>query len=584
MSQPPEIVIITDAEMDRYVIADNEAGLGALLTDKGPLPLKALDVQAQLEGLVSEIIVTQTFVNTHAAPLEATYIFPLPDRAAVTRFRMEVGGRVVEGELKERAQARRDYDEAIETGHRAAITEEERPGVFTMRVGNLPPGEAATVRLTLVGPLVYDSGEVAFRFPLVVAPRFIPGTPLEGRSVGDGVELDTDAVPDASRITPPVLLPGYLNPVSFSMTVNVQSAQLAARNFRASLHAVVTEQFADGTMRITVQPGDRLNRDFILRFKVGAESVQSSLTLVPDTAGGEGTFILTVVPPACPSPAHRPDRPRSVVFVLDRSGSMEGWKMVAARRALGRMIDTLVDRDKFTVLPIHDTVEAPDPGEGEATLVAATDRQRFRVIEWLAHIDARGGTEMAQPLEHAVTLLATDPAADRIVVLLTDGQVGNEDQILQALGNKLKGIRIFTLGVDRAVNEAFLRRLASVGGGLCDVVESEDRLDEVMAKVNRRIGTPLLTNLTLDVTQLAVQPDSQVPVRLPDLFAGVPLTVFGRYRGQPQGRGGASCHGRCRTGRAPGYQRNTWHWPCRSSIMGLPQSAARNGRSLGHRR
>src|SRR5204862_592298 len=130
--------------------------------------------------------VRQTFVNTHAEPLEATYIFPLPDRAAVTSFRLEVAGRVVEGQLKERGAARRDYDQAIQAGHRAAITEEERPGVFTMRVGNLPPGEAATVHLNLSGPLPYDSGEVTFRFPLVVAPRYIPGTPLPGASVGDG--------------------------------------------------------------------------------------------------------------------------------------------------------------------------------------------------------------------------------------------------------------------------------------------------------------------------------------------------------------------------------------------------------------
>ena len=128
-----------------------------------------------------QVTLQQTFVNTHDEPLEATYIFPLPDRAAVTRFRLEVAGRVVEGVLKERGAARREYDQAIQAGHRAAITEEERPGVFTMRVGNLPPGEAATVRLTLAGPLPYSDGEATFRFPLVVAPRYIPGTPLPGR-------------------------------------------------------------------------------------------------------------------------------------------------------------------------------------------------------------------------------------------------------------------------------------------------------------------------------------------------------------------------------------------------------------------
>src|SRR5262249_4538509 len=152
---------------------------------------------ARLSGLLAETSVRQTFVNTHAEPLEATYIFPLPDRAAVTSFRLEVAGRVVEGQLKERRAARREHDQAIRTGHRAAITEEERPGVFTMRVGNLPPGESATVHLTLAGPLPYVDGEATFRFPLVVAPRYIPGSPLPGPSVGEGIAADTDAVPDA---------------------------------------------------------------------------------------------------------------------------------------------------------------------------------------------------------------------------------------------------------------------------------------------------------------------------------------------------------------------------------------------------
>ena len=169
-----------------------------------------------------------------AEPLEATYIFPLPDRAAVTRFRMEVGGRVIEGVLKERAAARRDYDEAIKTGHRAAITEEERAGVFTLRVGNIMPGEEATVRLTLAGPLPYSDGEVTFRFPLVVAPRYIPGMPLPGASVGSGVAPDSDAVPDASRITPPVLLPGFPNPVRLSLSVDFGKTAQDYRQHRGS--------------------------------------------------------------------------------------------------------------------------------------------------------------------------------------------------------------------------------------------------------------------------------------------------------------------------------------------------------------
>jgi Ca-activated chloride channel family protein len=514
--------VLTDDELRRLPPPDSEAGFGALNTPRGPLPLTALDVAARIDGLFAETTLTQTFVNSAGEVLEATYIFPLPDRAAVTAFRLEVAGRVVEAELKERTQARREYDQAIQTGHRAAIAEEERPGVFTLRVGNLPPGETATVKLTLCGPLLYDSGEATFRFPLVVAPRYIPGVPLTGDSVGDGVAPDTDAVPDASRISPPVLLPGFPNPVRLGITVEVENTA-DWPNFRTSLPVKGTRTATGHQLR--VEPGERLDRDFILRYPMGAGSVQSSLVLKPDADGRNGTFALTLLPPLAQSQAMKP---RSVAFLLDRSGSMSGWKMVAARRALARMVETLTERDQFTILAFDDRVETPRHFEGEH-LVPATMAKRTEAADFLLGIDARGGTEMLYPLEQAVAELNKQQGGDRILVLITDGQVGNEDQILRRLGKKLNNLRIYTLGIDQAVNEAFLRRLATLGGGSCDLVESEGRLEEVMDKVQRRIGTPVLTGLGLDGADLEIE--TVVPARLPDLFAGVPLVVKGRYRG-----------------------------------------------------
>jgi Ca-activated chloride channel family protein len=527
--------LMTDEEI--RLPAEPDAGFGALQTEKGPLPLKALDVQARIDSLLARTTVCQTFVNTFNEPLEATYIFPLPDRAAITALRMEVAGRVIEAALKERAEARREYDQAIQTGQRAALAEEDRSGVFTLKVGNLMPGEQAVLRLTLCGPLMYSDGEATYRFPLVVAPRYIPGTPLPGPSVGEGVASDTDAVPDASRISPPVLLPGFPNPVRLSLTVEVHGGGMPIGDFRSSLHAIGMDDAKDGR-RITLQPNERLNRDFILRFRVGESGVRTGLVLQPDADGKEGTFLLTVVPPVGEA---QKQRPRDVIFVLDRSGSMGGWKMVAARRALGRMVDTLTERDRFTVYAFDDTIETPPHIDGKG-LAPATDRNRFRVVEFLAKIESRGGTELAQPLVQAVATLATEghdaedsSVRDRILVLVTDGQVGNEDQILRALGNHIRDLRIFTLGIDKAVNEAFLKRLAGLGGGACELVESEDRLDEVMDKVHRRIGTPMLTGLRMEPGKLEIDSHSIVPRRLPELFAGAPLMIQGRYRGAAQG-------------------------------------------------
>lgn len=513
------IVLMTEEEV-AALGREQEAGFGCLKTDRGLLPLAAMDVDARVAGIVAAIDVAQTFVNTTGTAIEATYIFPLPDRAAVHRFRMEVAGRVIEGVVDERGAAREQYEEAIAKGHRAAITEEERAGVFTLRVGNLMPGEAATVRLSLVGPLPVDDGEVTFRFPLVVAPRYMPGAGLGGDQAGLGMADDTDLVPDASRISPPVLLPGVANPVRLGIRVAIEDASIAG--LASSLHAINTRN-SDARV-IEIQPGEKLDRDFILRWRVGGRELASSLVCVDDADGKAGTWMLTFTPPSTTALAQKP---RDVVFVLDRSGSMEGWKMVAARRACARMIDTLTSRDRFAVIAFDDLIESI-PG---AALSDATDRTRFRAVEAIAKIEARGGTELARPLASAAALLAGYDDRERVIVLVTDGQVGNEDHILRELAPALKNTRMFALGIDQAVNAAFLRRLASAGGGLCELVESEDRLDAVMAKVHRRIGMPVATELDLKASGLDLTKGTVTPKKLPDVYAGAPVVVFGRYGG-----------------------------------------------------
>jgi Ca-activated chloride channel family protein len=386
----------------------------------------------------------------------------------------------------------------------------------------------------MTGPLPWDEGEATFRFPLVVAPRYIPGSPLEGEPVGTGTEPDTDAVPDASRITPPVLLPGFPNPVDLSIRVQIDPADLEVGAVRSSLHAVV-EEARDGIRTVRVEPGERADRDFVLRIGTGSEAVSTAVTAVEDAEGGQGTFVLTLLPPLGAAVA----TPRDLVFVLDRSGSMAGWKMVAARRAVARMIDSLTGRDRFGLLAFDNLIETPpELGTG---LRAAGDHARFQAVEFLSRLEARGGTEMAAPLARALDLV-TGPAVgepagpgprDPALVLVTDGQVGNEDQILRLLAPRLGGVRVYTVGVDSAVNEAFLKRLAGLGGGACELVESEERLDAVMDRVHRRLGAPVLTDLELEPAGLDLDTSSLAPRRLPALFAGSPLVVSGRFKGAP---------------------------------------------------
>lgn len=511
-------------ELDRIGQAGADAGLGALRTERGNLPLDVVDVRAAITGLVGRVVLTTEFVNPHDTALEATYVFPLPDRAAVTRMTMTADGRTVEAQLQERGAARQNYDDAIAEGRRASIAEEERPDVFTMRVGNILAGERVTVALTMVGPLVYEDGAATFRFPLVVAPRYVPGTPLPGASVGDGYASDTDQVPDASRITPPVLLPGFPNPLRLSIGVEIDPAGLRLGEVRSSLHTVTGE----GNL-ITVAPGDRADRDFVLR--LAYEGHGSTVVCVPDGPDAdEGTYQLTVLPPD----ADTAPRPRDVVLLLDRSGSMDGWKMVAARRAAARIVDTLTARDRFAVVTFDHVVDHPaDLGPG---LVPATDRNRFRAVEHLAGVQARGGTELLAPIRDGLGLLArADEDRDRVLVLVTDGQVGNEDQILHDVAPLIGRTRVHAVGVDTAVNAGFLGRLAARGAGRCELVESEDRLDDAMEHIQRRIGAPVVTDVAVSADGVSLSPETRAPRHTSAMYPGVPLVVSGRYRGAAAG-------------------------------------------------
>jgi Ca-activated chloride channel family protein len=433
---------------------------------------------------------------------------------------MTADGRTVEAELQERSQARQHYDQAIAAGQRASIAEEERPDVFTMRVGNILPGERVTIALSLVGPLPWEDGAATFRFPLVVAPRYVPGAPLPGPAVGSGQAQDTDAVPDASRITPPVLLPGFPNPLRLSIGVDIDPAGLGLGEVRSSLHTVTGEGG-----RVEIAPGERADRDFILRLPYAGDG--SGAVCVSDTTadGPEGTYQVVLVPP---DDAATAARPKDVVLLLDRSGSMGGWKMVAARRAAARVVDTLTTADRFAVLTFDHQVDRPESlGTG---LSEATDRNRFRAVEHLSRADARGGTELLVPLREGLSLLADSGSRERVLVLVTDGQVGNEDQILAEITGLIGTTRVHTVGIDRAVNVGFLGRLAALGAGRCELVESEDRLDEAMAQIHRRIAAPVLTDVTVTAADFTVEPAPAQTV-----FPGVPLVAFGRYTGTARG-------------------------------------------------
>ena len=509
------------------------AALGAVQTASGNLPLTHIDVRSRVNGLACETRIIQTFRNSRADFVEATYIFPLPGRFAVTDCAMRVGERRITAELKERSQARADYTAAIQAGKRASIAEEERSEVFSLRVGNIPPQEEISVELTLVGTLVPTSGELTLRVPLVVAPRYASGEPLDGPSVGLGTEADTDAVPDASRVSPPILLKGMPNPVQLSLAVEISpgphlSADELVRGLRCSLHNVSVDP--GHPCRIKLLPGERLDRDFILRFPALPALLQSTLEYEQSAEKKARTFAVTLYPPRL---AEASSHARDVVFVLDRSGSMEGWKMVAARRALARMIDTLRETDRFRVLAFDTSIECPPTAGNDWQ--NASDRHRLQAAEWVAKVDSRGGTELGAALRAALQSFtgAASNGREPIVVLITDGQVSGEDSVLKTI--RALGLprlpRIFSLGIDRAVNASMLTRLADTTHGAFEIVESENRLDVVLAQFHRDWGTAILTDIQFEPLDFDLAQSFSAPQRTPDLFADRPVTIYGRIPG-----------------------------------------------------
>jgi type VI secretion system protein ImpC len=269
----------------------------------------------------------------------------------------------------------------------------------------------------------------------------------------------------------------------------------------------------------------------LLAFPVTAGTVRAALLLQPDAdSAAAGTLLLALIPP---DPATRPARPRDVVFLLDRSGSMEGWRLPAVTRGVASILETLREPDRFALYAFDDHVELPASFE-RGRLYPATPEHRAQALAFLRQLTPRRGTEMAEVLELAAATLA-DPGHDRGIFLITDGQSGNEEQILRSLGEALAGVRVFALGVERAVSVPFLRYLADLGGGAFELADSESQLHEVFKRFHRSLADPLLTDLRLQTDGFHIVEDTPLPLRLPDLYAGTPVAVLGRWQGEAAG-------------------------------------------------
>jgi Ca-activated chloride channel family protein len=490
---------------------DPDGGLGVLTADDGAdaLPLSAVALRVRLDGLTAHVELTQTFVNTLDRPANASYHLPLPDRLAVSRFRIEAGPRVIEGEVRERR------DEPAPAPPAAGLS-----AAFDVRVGAVRPGETVTVRIALLGPLACSGNDIEFRFPLTVGPRSTPTVPLTPDLAGGGGGS-------------PVWLARYPNPVRVGIKLDLLPNGLNISALRSSLPAEQRAEDDDGVRRVELRPEGRIERDFILRYRLGGRDTRAALQLLPDGPGEtEGTFVLTVVPTAADE---GPNRPRDVVIVIDRSAGMAGWKLTAARTAATRVVEALGPKDRFGVLAFDGQVSVP-PRFGAVRLVPADPPQRAHAIGFLAGLTDRGGVpEIAPALTAAADLLPDgDMTRDRVLVLVTAAEVSNEDALLRAWSGRASTARLLGLAVGDGASGRFVRRLAEVGGA-CEVADSPERFEVAAGRLLRRLTAPRLTGLSFVPTGFEVAPESVVPAQPPDVFPGAPVSIRGRYKGIPDG-------------------------------------------------
>src|ERR1043165_7595905 len=481
-------------------------------------PLKHTDVKADISGFISRVVVTQQFENPFKEKIEAVYTFPLPQNAAVDDMTMIVGERTIRGKIMPREEAQAVYDAAKSSGKVASLLDQERPNIFTQSVANILPGNEIKITISYVETLSYVNGAYEFAFPMVVAPRYVPGTPT-GRRQGNGFAPDTNRVPDASRITPP---PAMRSGHDISLDVTLD-AGLLLDDVNSKTHLVDIERTDAHSARLHLRDGSTIpNKDFVLRYDVAGRTIQDALLTHRSDKGGYFTLILQP-----PDRVTAEDvRPKELVFVLDTSGSMAGFPIEKAKETMKLALDNLYPSDTFNLITFAGDTEILFPKPVPATQANLRKAQTF--------LDSRsgsGGTEMMDAIKAALEP-SDDQSHIRIVCFMTDGEVGNDMEIISEV-QKHASARVFSFGIGSSVNRFLLDKLAEAGRGEVEYVDLNDDGSAAARRFHERIRNPLLTDISIAWNNLPVA--DVYPPRIPDLFSAKPFVLTGRVTSAGRG-------------------------------------------------
>lgn len=464
-------------------------------------PLAHTSVSARISGNISRVEVRQTFVNPFDRPLEAVYKFPLPDEAAVDDMEIQIGDRVIRGTIKERQEAKKIYEEAKKEGRTTGLLEQERANIFTQSLANIKPGEKIDVVIRYTNSLKFEGGDYEFVFPMVVAQRYGSKTaalnPSENYAGGGiDVQLEIDA--------------------------GVPIADVRSPSHQLSVHQ------ASSTMRVKLADSQTMpNKDLIVRYRVAGEATQGTILTQSNQLGGHFAAYLI---PALEYEA-KEIVPKDVVFLIDTSGSQSGAPIRQSQELMRQFIQGLNPDDTFAIIDFADLPSqlSPEP-------LANTRKNRQRAIAYINGLDANGGTELMNGINRVLSFPPAPLGRLRSIVLLTDGLIHNDQQVIGAVAKGLQpGNRVYSFGVGNSTNRFLINRLAELGRGTAEVLPPNEPAREAAKEFFQEINNPVLTNIEVTWEGPGDGPEIY-PQRLPDLFANQPLVLYGRQSNPTNGR------------------------------------------------
>ena len=519
-------ILLLSASAQAAKLDDAKAGTLMLANPGGdytPAPQVATEVAIEVTGMVARTRVTQFFHNPGSGFVEGVYVFPLPEKAAVDRLWMKVGDRVLEGRIREKEQAKKEYERAKTEGKKAALMVQQRPNLFTNSVAHIAPNDFIEIRIEYQQPLAYDNGTYRLRFPLAAAKRYVPAEAVPDEPHA-GLPGDRPKALEAQPAESEALLQpvheeggcGGVNPVDIAISID---AGVPLASVTSSYHDVIIQKDGGGrTMVLLTREQEEADRDFELAWVLapGKEPQAAMFTQIK----GDAEYALLMVVPPQPTPAERAafERlPRETILVVDTSGSMQGVSMKQAIAALEMALDTLTPRDRFNVLEFNSVTRPMLVGA-----VPATPDNVQRAREWVRKLKANGGTEMAPALRFALDGTET-PGYLRQVIFITDGAVEDEEKLFKLISERLGSSRLFTVGIGSAPNGHFMTKVAQFGRGTFTQIGDVKEVQEKMSQLFAKIEAPVLRDVAIrwpDGT-----PVETFPARVPDLYLGEPVLV-----------------------------------------------------------